>query len=202
MTDTSQAVTEGKAKPEDQPKAGQEAEAGGSDAQEKSLETLLAEGEKEFEEKSKPEDEPEKKDDTKLERRIETLEKGEIKKQVNAGISEAVKTILASNDALERVPSELVKGFLFEKAEDPRFLIAFNNREANPSAWNSILKAAGKEFSGLVEQIHNPELSASRQAAQAAARGVSTESPPEEKVDTNKMSEAEFEAHRRELDRA
>ena len=201
MTDTSQAVTEEKAKPEDQPKAGQEEKAGGSDAQEKSLDELLAEGEETFKEKSKPEDESEQKDDTVLERRIEKLEKAGVKQQVDEGISEAVKAIKVSNEALENVPDKLVRGFIFEKAEDPRFLTAFSNREVDPGTWSGILKAVGKEFSELVAEIPNPDLSASRQAAQLASRGVSTESPLEEKVDENAMSEAQFEAHRRDLDK-
>ena len=200
MSDVSQAVTEEKTKPEEQPKVVPEAEAGGSDAQDKTLDELLKEGEKTFEEKSKPEDEPEKKDDTVLERRIEKLEKGRIKEQVDKGVSEAVKAIRESNEALENVPDELVEGYLYKKAEDSRFLLAFNNREADPSAWNGILKAAGKDFAGLIGKVHNPELSASRQAAQAASRGVSTEPPPEEKVDENAMSDAELDAHRRKLD--
>ncbi|KKN23984.1 hypothetical protein LCGC14_0899460 [marine sediment metagenome] len=206
MTDATQAVTEEKAKPEGQPKVAPEAEAGGSDAQEKSLDELLAEGEETFKEKSKPEDEPEKedekKDDTGLERRIETLEKDRIKERVDKGVAEAVKTIRESNEALENVSDLLVEGYLYKKAEDPRFMLAFNNRGTDPNAWNGILKAAGKEFSALVAEIPNPELSASRQAAQAASRGVSTESPPEEKVDSNKMTDAQFAAHLKGLDRA
>ncbi len=201
MTDVTQAVTEEKAKPEEQPKAAPEAEAGGSDAQDKTLDELLKEGEETFKEKSKPEDEPEKKDDTRLERRVETLEKGRIKEQVDKGIAETVKAIRESDEALENVPDGLVRGFIYEKAEDARFMLAFNNRVVDPSAWNGILKAAGKEFSGLIGRLHNPELSASRQAAQAASRGVSTESPPEEEVDVNKMSDAQLDAHRRGLDR-
>ena len=202
MTDASQAVTEEKAKPKDPSKTGQEAEAGGSDAQDKPLSELLDEGEEAFEEKSKPDDEPEKKADTGLELRIEKLEQSRTKELVNKGISEAVKAIKGSNETLGSYPEKLVRGFIFEKAEDPRFLVAFSNRETNPGAWNGILKAVGKELSELVAEIPNPELSASRQAAQAASRGVSTESPPEEKVDVNAMSETQFAAHQKDLDRA
>ena len=202
MTDATQAVTEEKTKPEGPSKTDQEAAAGGSDAQDKTLDDLLKEGEETFKETSKPEDEPEKKDDTGLELRIEKLEKSRVKELVNKGISEAVKAIKVSNETLENYPEKLVRGFIFEKAEDPRFLVAFSNREANPAAWNGILKAVGKELSELVAEIPNPELSASRQAAQVASRGVSTEPPPEEEVDVNAMSETEFAAHQKNLDRA
>ncbi len=201
MTDASQAVTEEKAKPEDPSKTGPEAAVGGSDAQDKTLDDLLKEGEQTFEEKSKPDDEPEKKDDTGLELRIEKLEQSRTKELVNKGISEAVKAIKESNETLGSYPEKLVRGFIFEKAEDPRFLVAFSNRETNPGAWNGILKAVGKELSELVAEIPNPELSESRQAAQAASRRVSTEPPPEEEVDVNAMSEQEFAAHQKALDR-
>ncbi len=202
MTDATQAVTEEKTKPEVPSKTDQEAAVGGSDAQDKTLDDLLKEGEETFKETSKPEDEPEKKADTGLELRIEKLEKSRVKELVNKGISEAVKAIKVSNEALENYPEKLVRGFIFEKAEDPRFLVAFSNREANPAAWNGILKAVGKELSELVAEIPNLELSASRKAAQVASRGVSTEPPPEEEVDVNALSPAKFDAHLKNLDRA
>lgn len=165
------------------------------------LESLLSETVET--EAEKPEPTQDKPDLGRVVSYIDRKERQEIAEQFQADISKAVGVLKeALPEALRGViPESHMKGYLFGQAEDdPRLATAFSQRDRNPNAWNSAVKAMAKDFVKPYESL--PDLSATedREAVRAAAR--STQTKPEAEFDAesvSKMDKAEFDAAQRKL---
>ena len=87
-------------------------------------------------------------------------------------------------------------------SKDPRLTEAFQNRETNPSKWGSIVKAIGQELKSELAPV-DAAATESWNAVEASVRSASTSTPKEAPaVDAKalkKMSDADFEAYRKEM---
>src|SRR5690606_30079959 len=85
----------------------------------------------------------------------------------------------------------------FRAAKEPRIVQAFVNRERNPQAWATVQKTLTRELADRASRKPDRNLTKGRQAAEAAARGISTTAPStDSKVppqsELSKMSDADF----------
>lgn len=115
--------------------------------------------------------------------------------QTTADIAAAAKVVKGDLDIDEEVVVDLLHG---KAGRDPRFLKAYQVRRENPSDWESVLKAAGRE---LASSLTKPDqgLTDDRAAVEAAVRSASTGSTEEAPLDFNTMSDREFNAAQKKL---
>lgn len=166
---------------------------------EESLESLLGEWDQDSgSEQPKPEEKDKPEDDdrmSKLEGEIRDLRRRDAEKAFNESVQTAVKTVqnVIGDGAYDN--SE-VEDFLWARAaRDQRFQNAFLNRGVNPSAFDKVLKALGKELGQRAKNRPDPQTTSDSEAVAAAVRGSSNRAPDTEEdfSKVEKMSDVEFE---------
>lgn len=116
--------------------------------------------------------------------------------RVASELSDTVRKIKDSNDALKALPDKYIRAALeLEAAEDARVRAAWANRGSNPKAWDGIVKALGERMGKELGSRPDPDITDAREAARIAARGAST--PPNADTrkpvtETSRMSDAEY----------
>jgi hypothetical protein len=156
-------------------------------AQENSLDNVLSEIDKEFEQvNQRHESDSETNDVQELRDRLSYLEN----QSTNTDINKAVQSISESID--KTVPQRAIRGMLNDMAvEDPRLARAFSNRYSDPKGWDRALKAASKEIRKELSDLPDKELNDDRKAVTNAIRGAS-KSSEDEAPNFTKMSDVEF----------
>tara|TARA_R100001530_G_scaffold65796_2_gene47122 strand:- start:1708 stop:2304 length:597 start_codon:yes stop_codon:yes gene_type:complete len=170
-----------------------------------SLDAALAE----FEASSEPEPEqttsapadvdPKALDD--IRRDIATLKEDTARRRTDGDVAEAVKSLQRGLENLH-LPDATVNRMLHGYAStDGRFLKAFQARQSNPTAWKRVLDNVSTEIRGEFESRPDANLTADREAVNAAVRNASTTSPESgaNNKDLSAMTDAEFEAHKKAL---
>lgn len=111
-----------------------------------------------------------------------------LREKTDKAVSEAVKAVKGDLDLDDGVVKDLLYG---RASTDPRFLRAFQMRHENPTAWEGVQKAFGRE---LAEKMVKPDqnLTDDHAAVEAAVRSASTGSSDEAPPDFGSMSDAEF----------
>ena len=83
------------------------------------------------------------------------------------------------NPNLAHLSDTMIKGFLHAKnEEDTRIGVAFGSQFTKPSEWGAVEKRLIADMEQEYSSLANPILTADREAAEAAVRGVSN-SPPQ-----------------------
>lgn len=180
----------------------------GSAQGEPSLEELLAEYDQKIsnsgeQKKETPAKEDEEEiDDDKLKEKVkhlDKLEKARQKEVLDNDVKSAIKTVKGDLN----IPDDLAKGFLYTLGDDPRFKLAFMQRQSNPDGWNKVLSGAKSKFNGFInsirEEVKKEFASESTDAVESAVRSASTKSSGGEKVDFSNMSDKEFEQFKSKL---
>lgn len=105
-------------------------------------------------------------------------QKNEVTQKVQGDIAAAVKTVEGSLGET-KLPENLIRGALYDRVEnDDNFKRAWINRDANPQAWDRVLKAIGGEIaSGMKDEKADANVTDDVNAVAAAVRGASTSSP-------------------------
>jgi len=100
----------------------------------------------------------------------------------------------------DKMTDRLTRGFLEGKAsEDPAFKDAFQNRQNNPTGWQTALAGAQTEFAKEISSLPSNNIKSDAEAARAAVAG-GVETPGDQQgpspVEMGQMSEQDFEALR------
>ena len=167
------------------------------DAQEPSLDSLLAEYEE-------PKEEPKVEAPQQvapISPDVQSFMNRQIKKENDQAISEA------ANSLREFVGETNLSAKWFEGqlhlagSKDPRLIEAFENRDQNPSKWEGIVKALGNELKSDLAPV-DAAATESWNAVEASVRSASTSAPKQahsfSEKDLKKMSDADFETFRKE----
>ena len=117
----------------------------------------------------------------------------QIQKETTQAINESAKAL---RDAVgdTNLSERWFEGQLHVAAnQDSRIMSAFNNRENNPGAWDSILNALGKELSKEINQAPTDSASTdSWNAVEASVHSASTSKVTESAPNYGAMTDAEF----------
>ncbi len=181
------------------------ADTGASDAQDDDLEALL-EG---LEGESKPAQADAKPDTSNLEAELQVL-RAEVKETKEAAIADrtgraendVIARIKGSDEMLSGVSDKLIKAYLQSKwMGDPRLAVAFGQQHNDPAKWARIEKALTQEILDEFSAIPSPKSTEDREAAEAAARGVSNTAPTQDtslkpQADLTNMTDAEYKAYK------
>lgn len=159
------------------------------DAQDQSLEELLAE----FEGETIPE--PTKTDEAPDPmKRIEELEQNLAREKTEQEISGLVSRIKGEDD----IDPVLIRGVLNAKADsDPNLLKAFENKNTNPKAWKQVEGKLAEDIRSMLGPRIDQRVTEDVAAITAAVRGSSTKAPDPTTPNYSAMSDAEFEAEKR-----
>lgn len=195
MTEEPVAGTDGSEEPKAEPDA----------PEEKGYEDYLNEYEgSPPEEQPKPQEKPD--DYGEIKRRLDQFEQQQRSQTVRQAI-EATISRFRESDVLKDLSDTVIKGWLLAKNEDnPKLGVAFGDQFSNPSAWSNIERSLRAEMEREFSSLPDRNLTADRQAAEAAARGVSTQAPlnpgrksPEEEARLAMNSPAEWQEYLRGL---
>lgn len=86
----------------------------------------------------------------------------------------AVKMREVGGDALSIYDNQALEDALNGAAQrDPRVSVAFAQRISNPSGWNDVVSAVGRNLVQRASQIADPGLTADRATARASGQGIS-----------------------------
>ena len=112
--------------------------------------------------------------------------------QLNEGLNESARMVKeAAGETANNIPEWMIKGALREEAiRNPQIEKVFNDRQANPSAWNKVASALGKKIATdlSVDQAATDSWNAVDSAQNSASSGKVQEATP----DFGKMSDGEF----------
>ena len=163
------------------------------DAQEPSLDSLLAEYE-EPKEEAPQQVAPISPD-------VQSFMNRQIKKENDQAISEAANSLRESVGETN-LSAKWFEGQLhLAGSKDPRLIEAFENRDQNPSKWEGIVKALGNELKSDLAPV-DAAATESWNAVEASVRSASTSAPKQapsfSEKDLKKMSDADFETFRKE----
>jgi len=167
------------------------------DAQEPSLDSLLAEYEE-------PKEEPKVEAPQQvapISPDVQSFMNRQIKKENDQAISEAANTLRESVGETN-LSAKWFEGQLhLAGSKDPRLIEAFENRDQNPSKWEGIVKALGNELKSDLAPV-DAAATESWNAVEASVRSASTSAPKQapsfSEKDLKKMSDADFETFRKE----
>ena len=167
------------------------------DAQEPSLDSLLAEYEE-------PKEEPKEEAPQQvapISPDVQSFMNRQIKKENDQAISEAANTLRESVGETN-LSAKWFEGQLhLAGSKDPRLIEAFENRDQNPSKWEGIVKALGNELKSDLAPV-DAAATESWNAVEASVRSASTSAPKQapsfSEKDLKKMSDADFETFRKE----
>jgi hypothetical protein len=128
------------------------------------------------------------------------------RQQTRTEVNTIVSKLKEKHEPLKGLSDKMVRARLnLEAAEDPRIARAFAMRHSNPEAWDRVLGGIGERLVSEIGDRPDPKLTANREAAVAAARGRVENAPPDPNrkspEELNAMSDAEFEAYKRNLGR-
>ena len=174
-----------------------ESSAAVEDAQEPSLDSLLAEYEE-------PKEEPKVEAPQQvapISPDVQSFMNRQIKKENDQAISEAANTLRESVGETN-LSAKWFEGQLhLAGSKDPRLIEAFENRDQNPSKWEGIVKALGNELKSDLAPV-DAAATESWNAVEASVRSASTSAPKQahsfSEKDLKKMSDADFETFRKE----
>ena len=167
------------------------------DAQEPSLDSLLAEYEE-------PKEEPKVEAPQQvapISPDVQSFMNRQIKKENDQAISEAANSLRESVGETN-LSAKWFEGQLhLAGSKDPRLIEAFENRDQNPSKWEGIVKALGNELKSDLAPV-DAAATESWNAVEASVRSASTSAPKQahsfSEKDLKKMSDADFETFRKE----
>ena len=167
------------------------------DAQEPSLDSLLAEYEE-------PKEEPKEEAPQQvapISPDVQSFMNRQIKKENDQAISEAANSLRESVGETN-LSAKWFEGQLhLAGSKDPRLIEAFENRDQNPSKWEGIVKALGNELKSDLAPV-DAAATESWNAVEASVRSASTSAPKQapsfSEKDLKKMSDADFETFRKE----
>ena len=111
---------------------------------------------------------------------------------VEADLNRAIATVAKESELEDK--DTMVKGFLLAKAsEDQRFRVLWENRGANPQAWDKALSAVAAEMRQQFA-VPDPQLQENQRAMAESQRAGSTAPPPQQSVEDKAlaMNPAEF----------
>lgn len=149
-----------------------------ADAQDVDIDAYL----KEFEDADTPKSEPEQ--DTKIDQRVETLERQIANQQYRTDMDETIRSIRGDVDA-EFFSDDLVEGWLNAQANrDPRVGHAFMKRHENPVAYKKVVSALAGQFQKRFKELPDRNITEDREAVASAVRGASKPAPETDDFDT------------------
>lgn len=113
-------------------------------------------------------------------------------------------SFLKEEDALKEVDEEILHGSLLARYnKDEAFRSAHDNRGTDANAWSKALEGARKSLVEKVSSLPGNTVRSDVEAATAAVRGSSEQQSSDDEglstEDLNKMSDAEFERHKRQV---
>ncbi len=157
-----------------------------------SLDTILSNIDKDFEESTK-ETTPEPKkdeDNAELSARVEAIE---VREQ-NFAIKDAVSIVQGQLNGLDvSVPDKVVDALLNKMAgDDKRMMDAFQNREVNPRGWEKVLEGASKEIAKEFDSQPDKQLTGDRESVASLVRGSKTAIAEDEPLNMNLWSDNRF----------
>ena len=166
-------------------------------AQVDNLDTLLANYDKEFDQKTTPETKPDDARVMALETTVNTL----LAEKASTDINNAISTIQKElSDSPVKLPDHMIDDILNGMAsKDKRFLNAFRNRANDPAGWNGILKATAEKLKKDFHESNrvDEKITGDREAVAAVIRGSKTVALKEEVPDFNTMTDSQFEYYKR-----
>jgi len=168
------------------------------DAQEPSLDSLLAEYEE-------PKEEPKEEAPQQvapISPDVQSFMNRQIKKENDQAISEAANSLRESVGETN-LSAKWFEGQLhLAGSKDPRLIEAFENRDQNPSKWEGIVKALGNELKSDLAPV-DAAATESWNAVEASVRSASTSAPKQSsEVDAKalkNMTDSEFEAYQKQI---
>ena len=167
-------------------------------AQEPSLDSLLAE----YDEtpKEEPKQEAPQPNAPTVTADVQEFMARQIKKEQTEAIQESAK-ILREAAGQTHLAEKWFEGQLHVAAsQDPRIYAAFENRANNPGAWNAILKTLGKDIAKELTQPQTDEASTeSWNAVEASVHSASTSNQAEKQLNWAGMTDSEFMAAKSKL---
>lgn len=117
----------------------------------------------------------------------------QIEERTQADIQSAVGILQESSSHMKDMPPGVVRAYLDDMARnDSRVLQAFKQRNAQPDKWQTILKAAGKEFDKAMPTPKEQKVAEDMDALRAAVHTGDTVAEPSVPSDMHKMSDGEF----------
>jgi hypothetical protein len=121
---------------------------------------------------------------------LSNAQQEQAKKAIEADIQDAVKTV---NEVVGFDKPKVVEAMLDAKArEDVRFKKLWDNRKANPTAWNNALKAVSREIANDLSVKVDPNLTKAQQARRLSQSQMATTSKDEPDESWNNMSQDDF----------
>lgn len=119
----------------------------------------------------------------------QALEREEARRTVDkADLTSAVDFI---SDGIQAADKDLVRGYLYSKAEDDKRLAQlFNNRRSNPSAWDAALSVLKDDVRQKFAARTDPQLVENQAALDNAMRNASTTAPAKDDVQTSLMKKS------------
>ena len=175
-----------------------EASAEVEDAQEQSLDSILAEYEIPKEE-PKPQPEVPQISSNEVEE-VKQMLASHKEHELLKGLNESASIIKqAAGEKATNIPDWMIRGALREEAiQNPTIEKIFYDREADPAAWNRVASALGKK---IAEDLSVDKASTdSWKAVESAVHSASTSTPPTEAMTPEKikgLSDQDFEAYRK-----
>ena len=130
--------------------------------------------------------------DSGLQAKVEQLQ-AQLASVLDKGTKADVQDLISSVGGETELPSYAVRGFIDEQAEkDPRIREAFNQREANPTAYKKVVAALNKQFASENKGRIDPNATEDAAAVNAALRGSQTTAPETPPPDLSKLSNGEY----------
>jgi len=121
--------------------------------------------------------------------------------KLNTGLQDSAKLVkAAAGESAANIPDWMMVGALREEStKNPNLEKIFNERGSNPEAWNKVATALGKKISQDLSPTDKSSTE-SWAAVDSAVHSASTSTnQTEAPKDLSKMTDQEFEAHKRSL---
>ncbi len=121
---------------------------------------------------------------------------------IDTALADGVKVIQKS---LESLPFKVDDAFLLnqfygEGANDKRIQQAFDNRQANPKAWDAVVSMISSKVKDMFVPVDGQSTD-SWKAVESAVHTASTQTESQDNVEVSSMSDAQFEMHKAALRR-
>lgn len=178
----------------------QEASTEESNAQDLDLDNLLEEYSGTGETETSPPTQESTDDSSKVDKLISMFEQERADTARTAASKELNSTVKSIKGDLG-VDEKFVKAFLNMKAEDdPRLQQAYINKDKNPSNWAKIERSLRNDLQKFVGGQPDEDLTDTRNAvASSVLNSKSTSQNSDDGADMSKMSDVEFEKHKKEV---
>lgn len=137
-------------------------------------------------------------DALRIQQKVEYLEhyvQEGMRREASAAVDNAVKSIKEAAPQLGFLEDRMIRGILVQEyQDDPSFKLAFDNRQLDPSLWNKIIRAKGKQLGASVKGLPDSQATQGREALRASVNTNSATGGTRQytEADINAMSDAQF----------